>query len=238
MDMSGEQLIAAPRGRVWEALNDPDILGQCIPGCESIEKTSDTGFEAAVTAKIGPVKAKFKGAVELQDLDPPNSYTIVGEGKGGAAGFGKGSAKVQLEDAEGGTLMRYDVKAQVGGKLAQIGSRLVDSAAKKMADDFFDRFKSIVEAGAAAAATPPAAEPEAEAAAPAAAAAAAAIAPEAGAAHAAATHHPDPAPHGAHEAHGAHGTKPLPPAGGLPAWVWGAILVIAVIVVAYLVTGH
>ena len=102
MDMSGEQLIAAPREKVWEALNDPDILGQCIPGCDSISKTSETGFEATVTAKIGPVKAKFKGAVELQDIDAPNSYKIVGEGKGGAAGFGKGSAKVSLSDAEGG----------------------------------------------------------------------------------------------------------------------------------------
>ena len=265
MDMSGEQLIAAPREKVWEALNDPDILGQCIPGCDSISKTSETGFEATVTAKIGPVKAKFKGAVELQDIDAPNSYKIVGEGKGGAAGFGKGSAKVSLSDAEGGTLMAYEVNAQVGGKLAQIGSRLVNSAAKKMADDFFDRFKSVVEAGSAAPAgsdgsdtgggsTPAAggeggdapSAPASTAAAgasqqsvgdggPAAAATAAAIAPSAGAAHAAAAPS-EPADHG-------HAHPPPPTAGGavagrgLSIWVWGAVLVIVVVAVAYIVTS-
>ncbi|MFC3226019.1 CoxG family protein [Marinibaculum pumilum] len=266
MDMSGEQLIAAPREKVWEALNDPDILGQCIPGCDSISKTSETGFEATVTAKIGPVKAKFKGAVELQDIDAPNSYKIVGEGKGGAAGFGKGSAKVSLSDAEGGTLMAYEVNAQVGGKLAQIGSRLVNSAAKKMADDFFDRFKAVVEAGSAAPAasdssgsgggspaggdddsTDPAPAPAGSAAAepsrqavgdggPAAAATAAAIAPEAGATHAAAAPS-EPADQG-------HAHPPPPTSGGAAAsgrglsiWVWGAVLVIVVVAIAYIVTS-
>lgn len=267
MDMSGEQHIAAPRTRVWEALNDPDVLGQCIPGCESIAKTSDTGFEAAVTAKIGPVKAKFKGAVELQDIDPPNSYTIVGEGKGGAAGFGKGSAKVSLSDAEGGTLMAYEVNAQVGGKLAQIGSRLVNSAAKKMADDFFDRFKAVVEASSAAtdaeaasvsgAAPSPETDkaPEAVALPETAAMPEAAPAPLVEAGPAAPAPAPASAPASAEPARAsagpAPGATPVPaqpaeaaphqPAatsgGGLPIWAWGAILVIVVVAIAYIVTA-
>lgn len=144
MDMSGQQTIPAPRETVWDALNDPDVLKQCIPGCEEIEKTSDTGFTAKVSAKVGPVKARFSGAVELQDLNPPSSYTISGEGKGGAAGFAKGGAKVELEEVEGGTLLKYEVNANVGGKLAQIGGRLIDSTAKKYANDFFDTFNRIV----------------------------------------------------------------------------------------------
>ncbi len=148
MDMQGEQRIPAPRAVVWAALNDPDVLKECIPGCQTIEKTSDTGFSATVIAKVGPVSAKFNGKVSLTDIDPPNGYTISGEGQGGVAGFGKGSAKVALSDDGDGTLLRYTVNAQVGGKLAQIGSRLVDGAAAKMADDFFAKFNQVAAARA------------------------------------------------------------------------------------------
>lgn len=168
MDMTGKQIIPAPRQTVWEALNDPEVLKECIPGCEEIERTGDNGFTAKVSAKVGPVKAKFAGAVELQDLNPPVSYTIVGEGKGGAAGFAKGGAKVSLaevtENGEPATELTYEVNASVGGKLAAIGSRLIDSTAKKYANDFFEKFKEIASnrapaeaAPAPAAATPPAA---------------------------------------------------------------------------------
>jgi carbon monoxide dehydrogenase subunit G len=156
MDMTGEHTINAPRQAVWAALNDPEVLKQSIAGCEELNKTSDTEFQAQVTAKVGPVKAKFGGKVTLSDLDPPNGYTITGEGSGGAAGFAKGGAKVHLEDAAaGGTLLKYEVHAQIGGKLAQIGSRLVDGAARKMANEFFAAFAATVEArsGGAAAAT-------------------------------------------------------------------------------------
>ncbi|WP_353859554.1 SRPBCC domain-containing protein [Azospirillum formosense] len=145
MDMSGSQRITAPRDKVWAALNDPEILRQCIPGCEEVQKTSDTEFTAKVVAKVGPVSAKFSGKVTLSDLDPPNGYTITGEGSGGAAGFGKGGAKVSLQpDGEAATVLSYTANATVGGKLAQIGSRLVDATARKMADDFFNRFTALV----------------------------------------------------------------------------------------------
>ena len=141
MKMSGEYTLNAGREAVWEALNDAEVLKKCIPGCESIDKLSDTEMEAVATAKVGPVKAKFKGKVQLSDLDPPNGYTISGEGSGGAAGFAKGAAKVALAEADGGgTVLSYDVDATVGGKLAQIGQRLIDGAAKKMADSFFTAF--------------------------------------------------------------------------------------------------
>jgi hypothetical protein len=165
MQMTGQYRIEAPRETVWQALNDVEVLRQCIPGVEEIEKTSDTSFSAKVRAKVGPVSARFAGAVTLSDLDPPNGYTISGEGKGGAAGFAKGGAKVRLEDDGAATLLHYDVNAQVGGKLAQIGSRLIDGTAKKMADDFFSRFAVTV--GAAEAALPPGAPAPAPAAAPA-----------------------------------------------------------------------
>ena len=161
MDMTGQQTIPAPRQTVWEALNDPDVLKECIPGCEEIERTGDHGFTAKVSAKVGPVKAKFAGAVELQDLNPPESYTIVGEGKGGAAGFAKGGAKVKLEEitegSEPATLLTYEVNANVGGKLAAIGSRLIDSTAKKYANDFFEKFKEIASARAPSGGSAPAA---------------------------------------------------------------------------------
>lgn len=144
MKMVGEQIIAAPRERVWAALNDPEVLRQAIPGCQEMTKHSPTQFEAKVVAKVGPVKANFAGNVMLSDLNPPESYVISGEGKGGAAGFAKGGASVRLDEQDGATRLTYDVDAQVGGKLAQIGSRLIDSTARKMADDFFSRFASIV----------------------------------------------------------------------------------------------
>ncbi|MCG5241663.1 SRPBCC family protein [Azospirillum doebereinerae] len=144
MDMSGSHRIEAPRDRVWAALNDPEVLRQCIPGCEEVVKLSDTEMTAKVVAKVGPVSAKFAGKVTLSDLDPPNGYTISGEGSGGAAGFGKGGATVALADDDGATLLTYTARAQVGGKLAQIGSRLVDATARKMADDFFSRFTQAV----------------------------------------------------------------------------------------------
>lgn len=151
MELTGEQLIPAPRQAVWIAINDPEILRQCITGCETVTKTSDTDFEASVQVKVGPVKARFKGKVTLSDLDPPTSCTISGEAQGGvAAGFGKGSAKVQLADAENGaTRLSYSVNAQVGGKLAQIGARLIDGVAAKMAEDFFVKFNQIVSGPAA-----------------------------------------------------------------------------------------
>ncbi len=140
MDMNGSYEIPAPRETVWAALNDEEVLTVCIPGCETITRHSETELEATVAAKVGPVKARFTGVVTLSDLDPPNGYTISGQGKGGAAGFAKGGAKVNLEENGSGTTLRYEVNASVGGKLAQIGSRLIDSTAKKMADDFFAKF--------------------------------------------------------------------------------------------------
>lgn len=144
MDMTGEEQIAAPRARVYEALNDVEILKQCIPGCEEIMKTSDTEMTAKVVIKVGPVKARFSGEVTLSDLDPPTGYTISGQGMGGPAGFAKGSAKVRLEANGDGTILSYEVHAEVGGKLAQIGGRLIDSTAKKLAGQFFTSFSAIV----------------------------------------------------------------------------------------------
>ena len=140
MEMTGEYRIPATRERVWEALNDPAVLQLSIPGCESLEKTSENGYAATVTAKVGPVKAKFSGQVTLSDLDPPNSYTISGEGKGGAAGFAKGDAKIQLIEDGGETVLKYEVHANVGGKLAQLGSRLIDGTSRKLAGEFFTSF--------------------------------------------------------------------------------------------------
>jgi len=144
MEMTGEFRIPATRQRVWEGLNDPEILKQCIPGCQTIEKLSDTEFTAKVVATVGPVKANFGGKVTLSDLDPPQSYTISGEGSGGVAGFAKGGAKVELAEDGAVTVLNYAVQAQVGGKLAQIGSRLIDAVARKMANDFFGRFVGVI----------------------------------------------------------------------------------------------
>ena len=147
MTMSGEVQLAAPRDAVWAKLNDPAVLKQCIPGCEELNKTSDTEFQAVATIKVGPVKARFKGNVQLTDLDPPNGYKISGAGEGGVAGFAKGAATVKLADKDGGTLLSYDVESQIGGKLAQLGQRLVQGTAKKLADDFFAKFAAAVAAG-------------------------------------------------------------------------------------------
>jgi len=157
MEMTGEQLIPALQAEVWRGLNDPEVLKDCISGCESIEKLTDVEYTVVTTASIGPVKAKFRGKLRLADLDPPNSYSLSFDGQGGAAGFGKGSAKVTLATEAAGTRLSYAVKAQVGGKLAQLGSRLIDGVAKKMADDFFAAFNQKI-AGPAPAAAAPSAE--------------------------------------------------------------------------------
>jgi carbon monoxide dehydrogenase subunit G len=140
MEMSGEQLIPVPQARVWEGLNDPEVLKASIPGCESIERVSDTEYKVVITAAVGPVKAKFNGKLLLSDVNPPTSYKLAFEGSGGAAGFGKGGAQVGLAPEGAGTRLKYLANAQVGGKLAQVGSRLIDGVAKKMADEFFQRF--------------------------------------------------------------------------------------------------
>ena len=154
MDMTGERRIEASRQTVWQALNDPAVLKASIPGCESLEKLSDTDMKATTSVKIGPISTRFNGTVHLSDLDPPNGYSISGEGQGGVAGFAKGGARVRLEDAGAATLLHYEVHAQVGGKLAQLGARLIDATAKQMADNFFDRFSAQV--------GPPAPSPAAE----------------------------------------------------------------------------
>jgi hypothetical protein len=140
MEMTGRYQIPASRAKVWAALNDPVVLKACIPGCEDLEKLSDTEMTATVKAKVGPVSATFKGNVTLSNLDPPNGCTITGEGKGGPAGFAKGGADVTLAEDDGATLLTYTAKAQVGGKLAQVGARLIDATAKQMADQFFAAF--------------------------------------------------------------------------------------------------
>ena len=138
----------ASRETVWAKLNDAEVLKACIPGCEELDQDlGDTEFQAVATTKIGPVKARFKGKVQLTDLDPPNGYKISGEGDGGVAGFAKGGATVALTEKDGGTLLTYNVEAQIGGKLAQLGQRLVNGAAKKVADDFFQKFAAVVAAG-------------------------------------------------------------------------------------------
>jgi hypothetical protein len=229
MDMTGEYRIPAPRQRVWEALNDPAILKQCIPGCEEIEQTTPTDWTAKVVAKVGPVKARFSGKVTLSDLDPPNGYKITGEGTGGAAGFAKGGAAVRLADDGAGTLLSYTVESHVGGKLAQIGSRLIESTSRKMADDFFGRFVALV--GTPAAAATPAAEPSprVEPAATPADQAAAMATPGAP------SITPGMPPEVANEL-ASEGAGPPPvaePRGGLPPAVWIAALVVIVALILY-----
>ena len=232
MKMNGEFRVPIDRETVWRALNDPEVLKECLPGCQEIEKTSETEMTATLVIKVGPVKATFAGGVTLSDLDRPNGYTISGQGQGGAAGFASGEAKVRLEDEGGETVVHYDVDAKVGGKLAQIGSRLIDSTAKKLSKQFFDSLaeklggsEEAEEAEAAAAPepepvepaqpeppaepTPPPPEPEPPAAQPAEAPAADAPADPAG--------------------------PPLPPAAqrmGLPTAAWvGAVVVVAVVLI-------
>ncbi|MER2537461.1 MAG: carbon monoxide dehydrogenase subunit G [Rhizobiaceae bacterium] len=143
--IEGEERIAAPLDKVWAGLNDPDVLKACIPGCQSLEKTADDQMAATVVLKIGPIKATFNGAVTLKNLNPPHSYTIEGEGKGGIAGFAKGGADVTLvEDGPDATILKYAAKADVGGKIAQLGSRLITSTSKKLAGDFFSTFGDTV----------------------------------------------------------------------------------------------
>ena len=229
MDMSGEYRIPASRQVVWDALNDPAVLKASIAGCEELEKNDEGGFAAKVRAKVGPVSARFTGKVTIVDPDPPNGYRIEGEGQGGAAGFAKGGATVKLADDGGATVLTYEANASVGGKLAQIGSRLIDGTAKKMADDFFAKFSEIVaeQAGEAepaveAPADPAAAEPVAASAAvktaeePAGQAPASAAAPAAG-----------PAP-------GASASAGEPAAKGIPQWAWiaGAAVVIFGLIIA------
>ena len=164
MELTSTRIVDAPPAKVWAALNDPAVLKETIPGCEALERVSDNEWRAVVAAKVGPVSARFNGKMLLADLDPPNGYTLKFEGQGGAAGFASGEAKVTLAPAEAGkTALSYTAKAQVGGKLAQIGSRLIDGAAAKMADDFFARFAQrlapaevVTEAGVA---VPSAAQP-------------------------------------------------------------------------------
>ena len=199
MDMAGEQLIPAAKPLVWPLLLEPEVLKACIAGCETVTRTSDTEYTADVVARVGPVKAKFTGVVTLSDMDPPNGCTISGEGKGGPAGFAKGAAKVALSDAaDGKTLLTYTVTANVGGKLAQIGSRLVDGVARKMADDFFGKFNEIV-AERAGAAAPSAAAPA-----------------------------PSPLPAAAPVTPPPLALQATTPSGGLPTWAWVVGLVVLV----------
>jgi uncharacterized protein len=144
MDMTGEQRIEAPREKVWAALNDPAVLKACIPGCDSLERVGENDLEATATLRVGPIKASFKGKVTLSDIDPPNGYTISGEGSGGMAGHAKGGAKVKLEADGEATVLHYEVNAAVGGKIAQLGSRLIDATAKKLAGEFFESFAEQV----------------------------------------------------------------------------------------------
>ncbi|GFE64227.1 CoxG family protein [Litoreibacter roseus] len=145
MELSDSRTIDAPREMVWQALLDKDVLKNAVPGCQEMSGSPEEGFEAVVVQKVGPVKATFKGAVTLEDMNEPESLTISGSGKGGAAGFAKGGAKVRLEDDNGQTVLHYDVEAKVGGKLAQLGSRIIDGFAKKMADQFFTNFQEALE---------------------------------------------------------------------------------------------
>ncbi|WP_062230473.1 CoxG family protein [Aureimonas sp. N4] len=156
MDLKGEYRLAAPREKVWALLNDPETLKSCIPGCQSLEMTGENEMSATVVAKVGPVKATFNGMVRLENIDAPRSYSIVGEGKGGIAGFASGGADVSLEEDGEDTVLHYEVDAKVGGKIAQLGGRLVDSTAKKFAHQFFDCFAARVAGDTAAEVSEPA----------------------------------------------------------------------------------
>ncbi|MGP1254351.1 MAG: CoxG family protein [Kiloniellales bacterium] len=210
MELTGERTIQAPRETVFAALNDPDILRQAIPGCESLEKTSEQSFDAVVTLKVGPVKAKFNGSVTLDDLNPPESYSLIGEGKGGAAGFASGKADVRLQEGGTGTLLTYKVQANLGGKIAQLGSRLVQGTANKLSGEFFSKFGELVDQKADAT-TETAAEIAESATEPAPASPSAATAgPSA----------PTMAP-----------KSPAPVGGGSPTWLWWAVGSVVVLVV-------
>lgn len=156
MDLQGQRQLDAARQVVWDALNDPASLRECLRGCERLDRVSDSGFEATIAARVGPIKATFIGAMTLSDVEPPNAYTMVFEGKGGAAGFAKGRARVRLADEAGGTLVHYTVEMSLGGKLGQMGTRVIGGVAREMADDFFGRFAELIGRRAPAATAPPA----------------------------------------------------------------------------------
>lgn len=160
MEIHGEQILTVPRAEVWRALNDPAVLQRCLPGCDTFEADGDNRYRVAMQAAVGPVRARFAGKLQLSDIVAPGSYSLSFEGSGGVAGFGKGTARVTLDDAAGGTRLRYSAQAQVGGRLAQVGARLIDGVTRRMADDFFTRFArelNAVEQGAATADSPVAA---------------------------------------------------------------------------------
>ena len=234
MKMNGEFRVPTDRETVWRALNDPEVLKECLPGCREIEKTSETEMTATLALKVGPVKATFAGGVTLSDLDPPNSYTLSGQGQGGAAGFASGEARVRLEEDGDGTVVHYDVDAKVGGKLAQIGSRLIDSTAKKLAKQFFDSLAEKLgggeEAEEAQAAAPDAPEPEP--------AAPAQPEPPADPAPAPADAPAESAP--AEDAPADPAGPPLAPATqrmGLPTAAWAAAVVVVAVVLILVFTG-
>ena len=234
MKMNGEFRVPTDRETVWRALNDPAVLKECLPGCQEIEKTSDTEMSATLAIKVGPVKATFKGGVTFSDIDPPNGYTLSGQGQGGTAGFASGEAKVKLVEEDGATVVQYDVDAKVGGKLAQIGSRLIDSTAKKLAKQFFDGLAEKLGGGEEA---EPTAEspPETEAATPATPAAPAEPAPTPEPAPAS----PEPAAKPA-DAPAADAGPPLPRAEqrkGLPTAAWAAAVVVVAVVLILVFTG-
>ena len=227
MKMNGEFRVPTDRETVWRALNDPEVLKECLPGCQEIEKTSETEMSATLAIKVGPVKATFKGGVTLSDIDPPNGYTLSGQGQGGTAGFASGEAKVRLVEENGATLLQYECDAKVGGKLAQIGSRLIDSTAKKLAKQFFDSLAETLGGGE---------EPEAAAAEPAQEAAAAASAEPAPSPEPAAP----PADTPAEDAPAADAGPALPPATqrkGLPTAAWAAAVVVVAVVLILVFTG-
>ena len=233
MKMNGEFRVPTDRETVWRALNDPAVLKECLPGCQEIEKTSDTEMTATLVIKVGPVKATFKGGVTLSDLDPPNGYTLSGQGQGGTAGFASGEAKVSLVEEDGATVVQYDVDAKVGGKLAQIGSRLIDSTAKKLAKQFFD---SLAEKLGGGEESEPAAEPppETEAVAP----------PESAPPPDSAPASPEPdassADVASEDAPAADAGPPLPRAEqrkGLPTVAWAAAVVVVAVVLILVFTG-
>jgi len=239
MELSGEYTIDAPRQKVWEALNDADVLKQCIPGCEEIEQSDENEFSAKVKAKVGPVNARFSGKVTLSNLNPPESYTISGEGSGGAAGFAKGGADVHLEElSPEQTKLSYKVDAQVGGKLAQLGQRLIQSTANKYAKQFFDKFEEIV--GKPKESEGAAAESGAGSEAPASSAAAqtAADGASAQAESQAASQSGSGAATGASSSTGSAGAgqgKPAESGGGIPQTVWigGAVAVVVVLLLIF-----
>ena len=235
MKMNGEFRVPTDRETVWRALNDPEVLKECLPGCQEIEKTSETEMSATLVIKVGPVKATFKGGVTLSDIDPPNGYTLSGQGQGGTAGFASGEAKVRLVEENGATLLQYECDAKVGGKLAQIGSRLIDSTAKKLAKQFFDSLAEKLGGGEEAEAAA-AAAPDAAAAAPAQPAPPAEPAPAS----------PEPAP-AASPADAPAESAPAPDAGpalppathrnGLPTAAWAAAVVVVAVVLILVFTG-